>query len=1206
MKKNPLNYLLLILISVNLSLAQQNYDIQLSTGSYSLSQNFNSSLLVKPSRNEVFQGYYYRYIQFVSLPNSEQKEELKRRGIELLLYVPHQTYIAAIKQGSSFQNLNSPAIRALHPIKSEYKMLKELADAIQENNFPSYSVNGNKVGVSFTYYETIPHEKLKTHLLSKGYSISSEEPASRSFVVWVKKSKIKSFVAQAFVSSAELMDEEAKPDNNVGRTNIRSNTLYTDYGSGRKFNGSGVNVGIQDDGVIGPHIDYQGRVPNQFLLTNNGDHGDHVSGILMGAGNKDPLMRGMAWGANLYVYAASNYQGFASISTHYTTYGIRIMSTSYSDGCNTGYTTRAQQMDIQLNSFPELMYVFSAGNNGTSNCNYGAGAGWGNVTGGHKHSKNSIAVANLNYIDVRNSSSSRGPAHDGRLKPEVSAVGTDVYSTIINNNYINYTGTSMSCPAVAGLFAQLYQAYKEQNANINPPGALIKAIVMNTADDLGNPGPDFSYGYGRANGLKAVQAIEQVAYLTATVSNASSNSHTIVVPAGVKKIKVMTYWHDPQAQIGAAIALVNNLNTIITDPALTVHNPLILDYTPNAVNLNAAAVPGVDIRNNHEQITIHNPAAGNYVLNVSGANVPVGPQAYFVTWIFETDDYSFIYPIGGEGFNPGETETVRWNALETTGNQTLQYTTDNGNNWITISSAISGAQRYYNWTPPGALSGQCRMRISRGVYQAESDTNFSIIGVPTNLQINWSCPDSVKLSWNPVLGATAYDVYKLGTKYMDSIQTSSTNSCVIHNISFNQEHWFSVRARGPLNAVGRRAIAVQKVPGLFACPPLPVDVACNQILSPVGTLVDCLDLSNVEVSMNVYNPGINTVSVVPVYYRVNNGPVISETLTTVLNASASTVYTFSTLANINGVGVKTITAWTAYPPDLFKYNDTLNVTVSVLSGSISGLPLTEDFETFAVCSTTTICGTVCNLSNGFINESSVTADEHDWRTNNGGTPSNGTGPTTDFSPGTATGKYLYLESTVPCTSLTANMLSPCLDLSTSSFPLLAFAYHMYGVTMGTMHLDIFSQGKWTESIWSASGDQGDEWKIANVDLSNWATEKIILRWRGITGAGSLSDMAIDAINLGSSVQLREQESTLRMMVFPNPSKNVFKVVLPKLNQTNLDYKVSDVSGRVILTGQSTQQTDGSLKIDLQNFAAGIYTLILTSGDKTFYTKLCKE
>ncbi|HRD41087.1 MAG TPA: S8 family serine peptidase, partial [Bacteroidia bacterium] len=79
-----------------------------------------------------------------------------------------------------------------------------------------------------------------------------------------------------------------------------------------------------------------------FLSTNSGDHGDHCAGTIMGAGNKDPLTRGMAWGSDIYVYEASpSYQGFDSINSHYGVYGIRIISTSYSDGCNAGYTTRA-------------------------------------------------------------------------------------------------------------------------------------------------------------------------------------------------------------------------------------------------------------------------------------------------------------------------------------------------------------------------------------------------------------------------------------------------------------------------------------------------------------------------------------------------------------------------------------------------------------------------------------------------------------------------------------------------------------------------------------------------------------------------------------------------------------------------------------------------------------------------------------------------
>jgi hypothetical protein len=1209
MKRTPFVVLLLLITGVFcFGQTERKYDLHLSTGTVTLAANFDKAKSEQPAKSEFFRGSYYRYIQFVDLPSTEQKEALAANGVKILMYLPDNTYIAAVKKGTNFNTLVCPPIRGLHVIKPQYKMLNELREALEGNNFPSYTVKGNKIGIGFTYYENLTHEQVRSYLRSKGYEISDEDIMARWFVIWVKKTRILSFVSLPFVSSAELVDDEPKPDNIEGRTDIRSNAISTDYSGGRKFNGLGVNVALQDDGLIGPHIDYQGRIPNQFMTNNSGDHGDHCGGIIMAAGNKDPLMRGMAWGANIHVYNASNYQAFSQIGTDYNTLGIRIISTSYSDGCNAGYTTRAQQLDIQNLAMPELIHVFSAGNNGTSNCSYGAGSGWGNVTGGHKHSKNSIAVANLTYLDVRNTSSSRGPAHDGRLKPEVSAVGTNVFSTVDTNKYVSKTGTSMSCPAVAGLFAQLYHAYKSLNSNNNPPSALIKAVVMNTADDLGNPGPDYSYGYGRVNGLQAVKVIEQGAYLTATVSNAGSNSHIIAVPSGVKRIKVMTYWHDYQAQIGAAVALVNNLNTTITDPFSTVSNPLVLNFSANATSLNSNAAPGTDIRNNHEQITINNPATGNYVLNVSGASVPMGPQPYFVTWLFEMDGYTVIYPIGGEGFSPNITETVRWDALETSGNQTLEYTTNNGSTWNLVSSVIPGAQRYYSWSPPAVISGQCRIRISRGAYSAESDTNFTIISPPSNIQVAWVCPDSVKLTWNAVAGATSYDVFRLGSTYMDSIATSLTNFCVVTNVPAGQSHWFSVRSRGPLSAVGRRAIAIEKKPGLYQCPQLANDLACDKVLSPEGTVNDCHDLSKVPVIVNLYNPGINPLSGINAYYRINGGPVVSEPFTGTIAPAANVTFTFATTASFNGTGTYNIKAWAKNASDPHALNDTSTSKLVVVAGVIKALPISEDFETFTLCSTANYCPTTCNLSNGFINESNTLSDKLDWRTNSGAPPTPGTGPQADFYPGTPGGKYIYLESTSPCSTLTAKMLSPCIDLSTASNATLTFAYHMYGASMGTLYLDIFANGAWTNSIWSMTGDQGNSWKIASVNLSPWGSDTVSFRWRG-TAAGGLSDMALDAINIvipSTTTGTREFLKIQKFRVFPNPGTDEFNVVIPANSNSELGYTVTDISGRVIVSGKAVTKSGETLvKINLRAFAAGIYTLRLTCDGRVEHTKLYK-
>lgn len=1189
--------------------AQNNkqFDLLLSGGTVNLPENYTQAISKQPSSDDFFNGYYYRYIQFSSLPSQIQKEQLENIGVKLLLYLPANTYIAAIKAGSSLNQLSSFDVRGIHEVKPEYKLLKELQVAISEKNFPGYAVKGNNIGIGITAYPNIPYQTVKNWLETNGYEITFSDAATNWFVVWVKKNNLMNFVNLPFVCSAELVDDIPQPENNVGRTSHRSNAISTSYSGGRKYNGTGVKVMLQDDGIIGPHIDYKGRLPMQFLTTNSGDHGDHCAGIIMGAGNKDPLTRAMAWGADIYVYEASpSYQGFDSINSHYGKYGIRIISTSYSDGCNAGYTTRAQQLDIQNNNMPQLIHVFSAGNNGTSDCSYGAGAGWGNVTGGHKHSKNSIAVANLDYLDVRNTSSSRGPAHDGRLKPEVSAVGTNVYSTSNPDTYVFKTGTSMSCPGTAGVFAQLYHAYKTLNSNTTPNSALIKAIVMNTADDLGNPGPDFSYGYGRINALNAVKTIEMTNYAGGSISNSGSNTFNIFVPAGVRKMKVMTYWHDYQAAVSAGVALVNNLNTNLTTPSSATVNPLVLDFTPNATNLNSIALPGIDVRNNHEQIVVVNPASGNYVLTVNGASVPMGPQSYYVTWTFETDDYTLTYPMGGEGFVPGETETIRWDAYETTGNQTLEYSTNGGSTWSLISNTIAGAQRYYNWVVPGALSGQCLVRISRGAYSDVSDANFSIIPLPSNINVTWACPDSVRLTWNAAAGATSYDVFKLGTMYMDSVGTSTNTSFVVPNAFSTQTNWFSVRARGPLGAVGRRAIAIQKTPGTFGCP-MTNDAACNSLLSPNGTIPNCQNLTTVPIKINLYNAGINTISGVPVYYRINGGPIISETYTGSIVSLANAVYTFTTTANLNTAGNYNIKAWAKYVSDLNFTNDSSASNVSIVSGTTATLPLTENFESFGLCGTTNNCGaTICNLGNGFINENSTTSDQHDWRVSEGSTPSASTGPDFDYVPGTSLGNYVYLEASVPCTSLTANMLSPCVNLATISNPILTFAYHMYGTDMGSLYVDVFANGNWTNNVWSMSGNKGNTWLTANINLGAWASDVVNIRWRGVTGPNYLSDMALDAINIQSSTNIKNYSQLTGVSVYPNPGNGEYTLNILGLQNTEISYTVMDVSGKIISKNKlGNRSGDLNTSINIGEFADGVYTLIVNRGEEVNYIKLVK-
>ncbi len=825
-------YAIFFLITALAAQAQQPGQLHLRAGDITVGDNISQNTFA-PAPDEIVNGRYYRFIRFSQLPMEAQKKQMEDLGIRFLNYIPDNAYIVSIPQGFDLSQLKNFGAAGTLPNSYNLKM----TPALLNGDLPDYAQRPNdEAEIIVDCYSDIPMSDVLGELKSRSVNVLKHDAHMPLVNVRVKKSRMDELAKLPFVSFVEPCYAPGEPEELLNRSMHRTNTLSADFSAGRQYTGAGINIMIQDDGIIGPHIDYTGRIGAQYVVGNNGDHGDHCSGIIMGAGNKDPNMKGMAPGATLWVYNATwnsdpYYQGFDSIYTHYTNKSIKITSTSYSDGCNAGYTSLAQKLDNQIRTMPLLIHVFSAGNQGTANCNYGAGAGWGNITGGHKMAKNVLTVASLDYMDNVTGYSSRGPGTDGRVKPDVSAMGDNVFSTISTNNYTSMSGTSMACPGTSGTLAALYHAYKLNNGNAYPESALMKAILMNTADDLGNPGPDFKYGYGRINGLRAAKTIEQNRFFSGSISQSGTNTHNITVPANTKQVRVMICWSDYEAAVNSNPSLVNDLNMSVKDPTNTSYNPWKLDYTPNAVNLNANATRGVDNRNVMEQFTLDNPAAGTYTITITAPTVPQGPQKYWIAYENLMDELTVTYPNGGEGFAPGDIQTIRWDSYGTAGSFNLEYSNNNGVTWNTIATAVPASQRYYDWTVPNDLSGQCLVRVTRGSVSDVSDAGFSIIGIPTALVVIWCCPDSMRLQWNAVTGATSYECSLLGSMYMDSVGVTTGTAYTYKNVQSTNTYWVSVKARGPQGAVGRRAIALQKTPGVYGC-----TVGMNELANSDATL----------------------------------------------------------------------------------------------------------------------------------------------------------------------------------------------------------------------------------------------------------------------------------------------------------------------------------------------------------------------------------
>jgi len=150
------------------------------------------------------------------------------------------------------------------------------------------------------------------------------------------------------------------------------------------------------------------------------------------------------------------------------------------------------------------------------------------------------------------------------------------------------------------------------------------------------------------------------------------------------------------------------------------------------------------------------------------------------------------------------------------------------------------------------------------------------------------------------------------------------------------------------------------------------------------------------------------------------------------------------------------------------------------------------------------------------------SNQFDWSRNTGQTPSSGTGPLGAYDGDW----YIYTEASGENPGDIAAVDAE-FDFSALTKPEMSFYYHMYGSSMGSLHIDAYT-GSWAMSIWSLTGEQQtwetDSWRKATVDLSGYAgASNVILRIRGIRGSGYTSDMCVDKVQIYDDVPRVEIE-----------------------------------------------------------------------------------
>ena len=491
--------------------------------------------------------------------------------------------------------------------------------------------------------------------------------------------------------------EEALPErlcNDIARS--ASNTS-ADLAQSIGLDGTGEIVAIADTGLdtgdpATLHPDLADRIHAVRDWARDGDwsdlslHGTHVAGSIAGTGAASTNQyRGMAPAARLVVQSVADAKGvlhipdeFADLLDDAYALGARIHNDSWGGASAGAYTLRDQQADEYVWAHPDLLIVVAAGNDGED------ADGDGTVDPGSLASpaaaKNALTVgaaesgrapgtggrtsetyskrwptrfpADPIATDLISTPpdgappglaafSSRGPAADGRAKPDVVAPGTDIVSVRsraatstgwgvqgANTNYLFCGGTSMATPITSGGAALVRQWARLRHGIESPSAALLKAALAGGARSLAPgqygdgpcreipPRPSSAEGHGLID-LAATLFPGDAAAILLEGPTPLATGATATYPFDVTASAPLTAtlgWSDAPAVLGADTALVNDLDLTLLAPDGTEHAP---SNAPDRLNnLERIDLPATSV------------PTGRWQAVVTAWNVPDGPQPW--------------------------------------------------------------------------------------------------------------------------------------------------------------------------------------------------------------------------------------------------------------------------------------------------------------------------------------------------------------------------------------------------------------------------------------------------------------------------------------------------------------------------------------------------------------------------------------------------
>lgn len=637
---------------------------------------------------------------------------------------------------------------------------------------------GKNTTAFYRYTVEITDQIFVSDVINKHFPKTNISPEQKIISVTTTFDTIKQyFLEDDRVIHIDLIISKPVEELGVPGFDLSANNINLVHSKYSFINGEEMHASIKEDYYDTADIDVKGRFdPSPLASPNITNHANFMATIIAGAGNSVYYADGVAPEAHI---SSSSFENILpDENAYYLQNKITVQNHSYGTVIDNNYGLNAVAFDRNANNDTTLLHVFSAGNTGNATPeagNYSGVPGFANLTGNFKMAKNSITVGSTDTFGNPATLSSHGPAYDGRIKPDICA--------------FQKNGTSESAALVSGTTLLMQQLFQSENNNNLLPSALAKAVLINSADDVSNPGPDYFTGFGNLNAEKAMETIDAGKYFSGTVSNGNSRTFTVNIPEGISLFKISLAWNDTAAPANAPTALMNDLDIIIKNESTgEVWQPWVLSSVANSDSLGKNAVRKRDSLNNEEQITINNPAAGNYQVVVNGFNVISNTQKFYIAYNWDSTSFFKLKNFSSSDFaQSNNQEIIQWET-NIAGTASAEYALPPFNTWKEIQQNADLSKKHLSWNTPDTIS-KAMIRVKAGNNFYYSDTFLiTALAKPTT---GFLCKDSLFIYWNKLKGINQYQVYQLGEKYMEPLVKTNDTAIAI-NISSLKNHFLSV------------------------------------------------------------------------------------------------------------------------------------------------------------------------------------------------------------------------------------------------------------------------------------------------------------------------------------------------------------------------------------------------------------------------------